>query len=270
MRPRFPVFTMALCLTTALFACQDQSALGPDGLAPLFAVDCNEKPNHPQCADTPPDGEVASVLFTSGFNPGENGWTWMDWDNGNDPGSILDLYSRNRFETNLDLSDDWIGTVPPTTPTDGVYGPCIYEPAATDTTIIKALAKLLDGFIVPEDTPEDSLRITRINVDLGALPGTSIENFLRFFFYSYDPDLMSIDKRGKYKGIPQPGDIGFQVGGYWNHFDYPYVTVVEDPVTGEQTFTFTGGTVSVAKRGGVEPRLQCPLEDVVVVKVMMN
>ena len=268
MKPRPAILSLALVLATGLLACQDQDTMGPEGLSPLFGVDCEKKPNHPQCVDTPPAGDVASVLFTSGFNPAENGWTWMEWDNGNAPGSILDLYSENPFETDLDLSDDWIASA--ADPSNGFYGPCIYEPADTDPDIVKALAEQLDGVLVPPDTPEEeNIRNTRINVDLGALPGTSIDNFVRFLYLSPHPDLMVYSNRGKNKGWVK-GDVGFQVGGYWNTSGDPWVTVDVDEVTGEQTFTFTGGTVSVARRGGVEPRLQCPLLDDVVVKIRMN
>jgi len=230
--------------------------MAPDDLVPQFDVDCEKKENHPQCVGPPPTSNTASVLFTDGFNPG---WEWMDWEIGNAPDLLVDLLGHNSFETDLDLSDNWF---PPTgLPLNGDYGPCIYEPADTDPAIIIALAEQLDGITVPAG---ESLRNTRISVEAGQFPGTSLNHFVRFLYLSPHTDLQ-VYKKGKNKGLVD-GDVGFQVGGYWNHFGDPMVTRTEEG----DTFTFTGGTVSVAHRNGPEPRLQCPLVDVVVVSVKMN
>lgn len=267
---RSPVFTLALGLTTALFACQDQGVVAPNDLDPLFGVDCIKNPGHPKCTDPdpdpdpPPDPDAIMVLYTAGFNPGELGdpWDWMEWDPGHDPGLILELYSHNPFET--DLSATYNSMAWDDDPAeDGEWGPCTYEPANAPDSVIVALAEQLDGIVVYAN-PEDKYNIhgLRINVEQA---GTSLENFVRFLYISDHPFLRYWDKRRK-AVVDAP--IGLQVGGAYNAQGDTEVTVVE----GEEfdTYTYTGGTVSVAHRAGSEIRLQCLLKDVVEVQVRMN
>ncbi len=47
--------TLAIGLLLGFTACQDDGPVAPDDVTPLFGVDCEKKPDHPQCTDPPPD-----------------------------------------------------------------------------------------------------------------------------------------------------------------------------------------------------------------------
>ena len=73
MKPRSLCLTLVLGLAAGLWACQDTGVVAPDDVAPSFGVDCDKKPDHPQCPiDPPPDPDpdpdpTAEVWWAGGM-----------------------------------------------------------------------------------------------------------------------------------------------------------------------------------------------------------
>jgi len=238
------ILTLTLGLGAGLVGCQDNGAVAPDDLTASFAVNCDNKPNHPKCpggGDPPTGGNTASLTLTGGMT-GDGQGLEVIADNGN----RLSIRAPSSLKAQLTNSVEHYSEVGNTEP--GQYGGCRAKPADTSLQIVQLLRDQLDYLARPWDIMDGS----RVEIKKKHIGEPSEGHFIALNYDTGTPELNLVFLR--------VGDAAL--------FDGPLTTVTD---LGDGSYEFSGGTVWVgAKIGpvGSRPFLECPLEDPVNVQIV--